>query len=108
MEQDAPGLELIQKIRRTLGGTKRVKSYGDAREVWPLTTIFAIAGASEADFADVWAWIKTTVNGGVNTFQWTDSAAVVRTVRMVNEGKLSFPKFGHDSMSFTWMLEVEV
>lgn len=103
---DTPGLELNQKIRKSTGGTTRVKKYGDPNEVWPLTTIYAIGSGDEADWADVWTWIKTVCAGGVNTFEWTDSAGVVRTVRMVNDGKLSFPKFAYGTMSFTWMLEV--
>jgi hypothetical protein len=103
--EDTPRMNLNQKAKRTPGGTLRVKSYGDPNELYPVTTIFAESSESEADMADVYAFVTTHIEGGVNTFQWTDSAGTVRTVRMTNEDVLNFPKFGHDSRKFQWILE---
>ncbi len=103
---DTPGLLLNQKIVRTYGGTPRAKNFGTARRVYPLTTIFAISSETETDFEDVVTFIMDTIEGGVNQFEWTDENGTVRTVIMTNEDLLQFPKFGHDTQSFTFQLEV--
>jgi hypothetical protein len=104
---DTPLLRLNQEVGQTKGGTTRAKSYGPAKRVYPLTAIFAISGASEADFEDVVTWIDEISEGAVNAFEWSDEHGTVRTVRIVNGNEISFPKFGHDSQSCTFQLEVQ-
>lgn len=102
--EDTPELIPNQEIGRTKGGTSMARSYGAAKRIWPVTAIFAISSGSEADFADVLAWIEDVAEGAVNEFEWTDENSIVRTVRLVNES-FSFPKHGHDSQRCTFRLE---
>ncbi len=106
LTDDTPRINLNQSITRTWGGTPRAQSFGDANRIYPLTAIFASSSGSETDFADVVTFIMDSIEGGVNSFQWTDEDGTVRTVRLMNEGGMEFPKHGHDSQRCTFLLEV--
>ncbi len=103
---DTPRLMLLQDSDLAKGGTRRSKSYGSAKHVWPLTVIFYSSHATLADFADLLSWIETVAIGAVNSFQWTDESGTVRTVRLINEG-FEFPKFSVDCQSCQLLLEEE-
>jgi hypothetical protein len=101
---DTPALKLMQETGLTTGGTRRTKNYGDAKHVWPLTVIFYTSHATLVDFDDMLTWIEDVAEGAVNSFEWTDENAVVRTVKIINDD-FTFPKFGHDTQSCTLQLE---
>ena len=63
-------------------------------------------GGHETDLADVIDFIDNVAEGGVNTFDWTDSEEVVRTVQIANDD-FTFKRFGEDTFCCTFLLEVE-
>ncbi len=92
--EDSPTVEFNQAIERTKGGTQMVESFGSAKRLYPFSVYIYNVHASSADYADVIAFIITTLNGAENTFQWTDENSVVRTVRLT-DNSISFEMVGN-------------
>jgi hypothetical protein len=106
LRDNTPRISFVQEIQRSMGGAPDVKSYGTARQVIPVTFLFARSSASETDLADMMSFLITTLNGAVNTCQYTDVEGTVLMVRNMSDD-VDFPVFGHDGMSCTLNLEVE-
>ncbi len=91
---DSPAVEFNQAIERSKGGTTMVESFGSAKRLYPFSAYVYNVHATSADYADVIAFIITSLNGAENTFQWTDENSIVRTVRLV-DGTVSFEMAGN-------------
>jgi hypothetical protein len=101
---DPQSLSLNQDTGKTLGSVRWAKNYGAASHLWQFSVAFYAAHASDIDLADVLSWIETVSVGAVNSFVWSDSAGVQRTVRII-DAEFSFPEFGHDTQSCIFTLE---
>jgi hypothetical protein len=106
MQDDTPRISFVQEVKRSLGGAPDVKSYGTARQVIPVTFVFARSSEVETDLADVMSFLITTLKGAVNACQWTDEDGTVRTVRNMS-GDVDFPVFGYDGQRCVLNLEIE-
>lgn len=79
------GVEFQQAMERTAAGELVVGSTGTPRQTFECTYIFQYSHATYTDWADVLSFFgEDYANGGVNTFQWTDHAGTVRTVRLTS------------------------
>lgn len=78
---DADTLTFNDEYAESMGGTDQVVEHGDSKDHFDLSVIVYRSHGSLADKADLYAFLNTVRR--LNTFQWTDEAGTVRTVRNV-------------------------
>ncbi len=91
--EDSLKLRANQIIDHSVGGTPARKSFGSGKHFHPFSAYIYNSHASSADFADIAAFILTTINFSENSFQWTDENSVVRTVFLLDD-EISFERAG--------------
>lgn len=89
----------------TYGGTFRSVSRGTNPQVQPLTVQVPRTSESATDWADVVAFVNSTVNFGVSQFVWTDCDSVSHDVRLENTDlnpKAAYPNY----IEYTFLLRL--
>jgi hypothetical protein len=103
---DASGIRFNQIIDRSIGGVQQAKNLGDSFQTFEFTFVVPRSSETETDWADVLSFFGSTyVNGGVNTFVWTDYDSVERTVMAVS-AELQGTPMGESYVKGSFLLEV--
>jgi hypothetical protein len=85
--EDPDELRFNDEIGESKGGSDYVREYGDDQNRYTFSAI--LPRASMAAAKTFFGTVKR-----VNTFQWTDDAAAVRTVRLMNDSIRFVPLSG--------------
>jgi len=93
MEEDADTLRFNDILEQSKGGTDAAEEFGDDQDIYPFSAIVYRDHETLADKASLYAFLATVKR--LNTFQWTDDASTVRTVRNVTN-PIVFESFGPD------------
>ena len=89
----------------TIGGVRMTSNLGEHLNQYEYNAIIYLSHETSTDWANVLSFFGTTyVNGGVNTFTWTDHASTAMTVQLI-AGSIKKKNLGGTYCQVTFLLE---
>lgn len=91
LTDDADTLAFNDEYAETYGGSDQVRERGDSTDRYQFSAVVPKTSATVSDKADLRTFLAAVRR--INTFQWTDDAGTIRTVRNLTN-PIRFENYG--------------